>query len=1021
MRGFGLIGMYSSSSSSSSSFSSSCLKFSLFCLLLLLLFAPQPSQTKSLGGDTGSVGIDGSDSGISVGGGDVGGGGGGGPVIPSDSQCASINVTRRLDCGYMGISADLCRQRGCCHDPVQAQHHAARLLADPPTSLEEWAAADHEAHSAPSCFYGGEGVPIRTVHVIQSNHFDAGYAKLSVDILNEYFDSYFPRAAQVGAQLRAAVPAAGGGGGDGGDQKRLRWMTQSYIVSLYLDCPLGYGLHCPNSSAVATFEAAVRAGDITWQAFPHNAELALMNQWSIRAGINLTHSLDARFGLAPKRTLSQRDVPGMPLGAVPHLAAGGITGVSEGSNGRVFPVNVAPAFVWRHKTSGKDLLALWHAYGYGTLPAKGGGPGSPARATLAVPGLDEALVYLWRGDNAGPPMDVNEVAADWAAVREIYPNAQNIVASTLDNFTAALARVKHVLPVESRDLGDSWVMGAPSDPIKMQKARALNRVAQACNAGGGGIGRDEIGGKKNNYTNYNNYYPKPDSSSSENDFDNSNNNTNRGAASSSSCGAPTASLLNFTRQVLKNGEHTFGLHVNSYGPWLKIGYPNAGFHSRVASNNTKEYTTLAYSWTEQRRWGLEYPMQAIANTEFGARAEAALEACDADPHAPVTLGLKPVAVGSEVQLAGGWFATVGPHGGLIGLRSSSSSSSSSSATNVAVNHLKNNKNNKNNKNKRSSSNSSDTADVFSAAASGTVLASPDHPLARLTYQTLTDDDFKRELRDAYLRAGSGGETEYGRPGCDASQGAFSAYSMPTLAGAWLAPDGSYLLTRSVFADAQHIDQGAPADAWLNVSVVPAAASDSATLASAAAAMTTTTTTTTTTTSSSSSSSSLQQTRKDSTTLSHRLELTLTLSNKTSTRYAEAMYLTFNPVGNTRGLAPGVWSMDKLGTPVDPVADVVPGAGRSLHAVSSGLTFSPTNLTIGTVDAPVVRWGSTLYPFPTPLVDAPNVTTGAHFMLYGNAWNTNYPFWYPFYGAKESHKGLGLSADIKFRFSLQLGL
>ena len=46
------------------------------------------------------------------------------------------------------------------------------------------------------------------------NHFDAGYAKLSVDILNEYFDSYFPRAAQVGAQLRAAVPAAGGGGGD---------------------------------------------------------------------------------------------------------------------------------------------------------------------------------------------------------------------------------------------------------------------------------------------------------------------------------------------------------------------------------------------------------------------------------------------------------------------------------------------------------------------------------------------------------------------------------------------------------------------------------------------------------------------------------------------------------------------------------------------------------------------------------------------------------------------------------------
>ena len=33
---------------------------------------------------------------------------------------------------------------------------------------------------------------------------------------------------------------------------------------MYLDCPPGMGLHCPDSTHVAAFESAVTAGDITW-------------------------------------------------------------------------------------------------------------------------------------------------------------------------------------------------------------------------------------------------------------------------------------------------------------------------------------------------------------------------------------------------------------------------------------------------------------------------------------------------------------------------------------------------------------------------------------------------------------------------------------------------------------------------------------------------------------------------------------------------------------------------------------
>lgn len=119
--------------------------------------------------------------------------------------------------------------------------------------------------------------------------------------MNSYFDVFFPGAVALSSELRRA-----------GDEKRLRWMTQSWLVALYLDCPRAElpVLHCPNASAVADFEAAVHRGDIWWHAFPHNAELAAAGSGMIKAGLELTHALDRRFNLAPKMTLSQRDVPG---------------------------------------------------------------------------------------------------------------------------------------------------------------------------------------------------------------------------------------------------------------------------------------------------------------------------------------------------------------------------------------------------------------------------------------------------------------------------------------------------------------------------------------------------------------------------------------------------------------------------------------------------------------------------------------------------------------------------------------
>ena len=66
---------------------------------------------------------------------------------------------------------------------------------------------------------------------------------------------FFPGAVRLAAERRSQ-----------GGEERLRWMTQSWLVALYLECPkhLLPFLHCPNASAVSAFEQAARRGDIWW-------------------------------------------------------------------------------------------------------------------------------------------------------------------------------------------------------------------------------------------------------------------------------------------------------------------------------------------------------------------------------------------------------------------------------------------------------------------------------------------------------------------------------------------------------------------------------------------------------------------------------------------------------------------------------------------------------------------------------------------------------------------------------------
>ncbi len=236
---------------------------------------------------------------------------------------------------------------------------------------------------------------ITEIHVVTSNHFDGGCkiggcnnVSTAMDfmwplgcaitmhgpgqphayhVINRYFDVYFPLAASLGDKFRAL----------GGTDKYI-WMTQSWIISLFLNCESAHYnawdnsgrnlLHCPNETAVDRFKRAVTLGDITWHAAATDQEAEFFpNVGLFNASMELSDELAEQLGVERPISVSTRDVPFWSRAALPLLAARGIIGMSFGSGGPPGrPYGVPPMFVWRDIASGAEAVVTSES-GYGGI------------------------------------------------------------------------------------------------------------------------------------------------------------------------------------------------------------------------------------------------------------------------------------------------------------------------------------------------------------------------------------------------------------------------------------------------------------------------------------------------------------------------------------------------------------------------------------------------------------------------------------------------------------------------------
>ncbi|MGP8251790.1 MAG: DUF5054 domain-containing protein [Terracidiphilus sp.] len=285
----------------------------------------------------------------------------------------------------------------------------------------------------------GPNPDVKRVLVMFKCHFDAGFIDTQKNVVHKYFTQYFPHAIEIARDANAA------------GKRRYVWTTGSWLLFEYLEQA--------QPAEKKAMEEAIERGDIAWHGLPFTWQTEMLSPSLIEGSLALARSLDKRYGRVTTGA-KMTDVPGNTRGIIAPLERGGIKFLEIGVNGGSTPAVLPPLFLWKD-TGGASLAMMYH-HEYGDV--------------AVVPGSDLALVTAVRGDNSGPHT-AEEIAKIHADLAARFPNAE-ITAANLSEMANALERHRGNLPVVTQEIGDTWIYGCASDPLKVSRFRSLARLRE---------------------------------------------------------------------------------------------------------------------------------------------------------------------------------------------------------------------------------------------------------------------------------------------------------------------------------------------------------------------------------------------------------------------------------------------------------------------------------------------------------------------------------------------------------------
>lgn len=279
----------------------------------------------------------------------------------------------------------------------------------------------------------------KRVHLVFKTHLDIGFTDHAEKVRRQYHERFIPQAIETGAHFYAENP----------EEPKFIWTTGAWLIWDHLNSR--------SPAEVTALEQAIERGLIRWHGLPFTTHTELMSADLFRAGLSYSQELDRRFG---KQTIAAKmtDVPGHTLGMVPLLAEAGIRFLHLGVNTASPPPEVPDVFRWRAPDGAEVVVMYQRSYGETYFPE----------------GFDDGLSFAHTQDNIGP-QSVPQTAEAYRDMRRLEPGAI-IRAATLEDYGAILWEKRERFPVLELELGDSWIHGSASDPLKTAKFLALQRL-----------------------------------------------------------------------------------------------------------------------------------------------------------------------------------------------------------------------------------------------------------------------------------------------------------------------------------------------------------------------------------------------------------------------------------------------------------------------------------------------------------------------------------------------------------------
>ncbi|MCF7954029.1 MAG: DUF5054 domain-containing protein [Spirochaetales bacterium] len=402
----------------------------------------------------------------------------------------------------------------------------------------------------------------QTIHIVFKSHLDIGFTDLAENVVKQYIREYIPKALDLIDRLHESPIG-------------FTWTTGSWMIREFLERA--------DSSLRRRMEEAIKERTIRWHALPFTLHSELASAELFEAGLQISRDLDQEFGV---RTIAGKftDVPGHTRAIIPLLARYGIKFLHIGTNPACIPADVPPLFRWR-SPDGSEVIVNYQT-GYGNC--------------TDFPPAEAVLWFSHQQDNEQPP-SIDKLNELYAHIRADYPDAY-ISSSSLDNFASQILPFSKDLPVVDQEIGDTWIHGAGTDPLKVSRYRALCRFI-----------------------------------SSQKDKD--------------LCSNELLQLKSMKQKLLLVPEHTWGMDLKRYLPDY-LNYRKADFYKARAQNSiplsvkregernyllpqetengsaglteTYSYKAFESSWKEQRDF-IDKSLTALKSPKLRKEADAALQ------------------------------------------------------------------------------------------------------------------------------------------------------------------------------------------------------------------------------------------------------------------------------------------------------------------------------------------------------------------------------------------------------------